>query len=163
MLKRRPNNPADVSRFQGYKGAWDKELGTFVFVSKEERDRFQIDTYGQVRNGFRELDEPEDDRPMIDRDRCRCSDCRDHEGFWKDRTERMTYEDAVEANPRRPEEGPLAYAARISGLVTERYKRAVKSMPRAHQTRRERDGTLMKLRGQADGLPSGTEDYEVIP
>lgn len=113
--------------------------------------------------GYRREWEPVDERPLLIEYACQCNGCRKHQGFWRDQTERMSYEDAVEANPRRPDEGPLAYAARISGLVTERYQRAVKSMPRAHQTRRERDGVLMKLRGQADGLPSGTEDYEVVP
>lgn len=148
-----------MSRFTGYKGAWDKELGTFVFVSKEERDRFQIDTYGRVRNGFREPDEPEDDRPMLDTHRCRCKGCREHEGFWRDSTERMTYADSVEANPKRDDEGPMAYAARISAVVVGKYQKAGKPMPTMHMGRRERDRQLAKLRAQAKPDLPVDEDY----
>jgi hypothetical protein len=39
-----------------------------VFPSQDERDRWQVRQYGAVRNGFREYDEPTDDRPLrIDR------------------------------------------------------------------------------------------------
>ena len=47
----------------------------------------------------------------------------------------------------------------MSAIVVGKYKRAVQAMPHVRQSRRERDAALMRLRGQADGVPSGTEDY----
>ena len=69
--------------------------------------------------------------------------------FWADETERMTYEDAVEANPRREDEGAMTYAARISAVVAGKYSGAVQGMPHVRMSRRERDAQLAKLRGQA--------------
>lgn len=75
--------------------------------------------------------------------------------FWRDETERMTYEAAVEAHPKREDEGPMAYAARISAVVEGKYKRApVAAMPHARMSRVDRDRQLQKLRGQ---MPRGTE------
>jgi hypothetical protein len=42
--------------------------------------------------------------------------------FWRDESERLTYEDAVEANPRRPGEGSFSYIARLSAIVVDRMK-----------------------------------------
>jgi hypothetical protein len=66
------------------------------------------------RMGFRREHEPMDERPLLIEDACQCAGCRKHQGFWRDQTERMTYEDAVEANSRKPGETPLAYIARLS-------------------------------------------------
>jgi len=100
------------------------------------------------RMGFRREGEPQDERPLLYYPY----------PFWEDETERMTYEDAVEANRIQPGEGAMTYMARISALVEGKYKRsAVHSMPRRGMSRRERDAQLMKLRSQAV-LPSGTED-----
>jgi hypothetical protein len=57
----------------------------------------------------------------------------------------------------------MAYAARLSSIVEGKYSR-LGGMPHARLSRRQRDERLARLRGQAQGLPSGTEDYveEVI-
>lgn len=98
-----------------------READTFkptVFSSPEERDRWQIRTYGRVRNAFREPDEPPDDRPPIDR-----------RPFWTSESERLTFEHAAETNPRRTGEGPGTYIARLAAIATGRIQRAVKPMP----------------------------------
>jgi hypothetical protein len=139
-----------VSKYYGFKGSWDKEINAFVFVSKEERDRYQVATYGGVRNGWREADDPTDDRPLILRGACRCRGCREYGGeVWHDETERMTYHAAIESNPKREDEGPMAYAQRIAAVVAGKYSRAVQGMPHVRMSRRERDAQLSKLRGQA--------------
>jgi hypothetical protein len=105
--------------------------------------------------GYRtEFDAP-DERPLLVEYACTCAGCREHQGRWRDETERMTYEAAVESCPKREDEGPLAYAARISAVVEGKYKRApVAAMPHARMSRVERDRQLQKLRGQ---MPRGTE------
>lgn len=109
--------PELVGRYEGFKGHFDS--GVFVFESMEERDRYQIATYGQVRNGWREPDEPTDSRPLIVRG-----------GAWKDESERLTYEHAMESNPKGADEGPLAYIMRIAGLVQRRRSAAAKDFPK---------------------------------
>ena len=48
--------------------ASERVEGPSYFASQDERDRWQVRQYGAVRNGFREMDEPTDDRPLrIDR------------------------------------------------------------------------------------------------
>ena len=59
------------------------------------------------RLAYRTEYEPVDERPMLVM----------RFPFWEDDLERMTYEDAVEANPIRDDEYRLAYLGRISGLV----------------------------------------------
>lgn len=110
----------DPEKYRGFKGAFDRD--TFVFESTEERDRFQVATYGHVRNGWREPDEPTDERPAILHGACRCRGCRRYQReFWRDETERMTYEDAVAANPRGQGEGPATYIKRIGSIVAGKY------------------------------------------
>lgn len=77
--------------------------------------------------GFRYEWEPRDERPCIVYT----------EPFWANDMERATYEAAVAGNPRQPDEGPLAYARRISRLVTEEYqpKVPVRGMPKAGRVR----------------------------
>ena len=99
--------------------------------------------------GFRRDWEPVDGRPLLV----------ERFPFWASESERLTYENAAEEHPRNPAEGPMAYAARLSAIVTERFGRAVQPMPHVRMSRRERDAALAKLRGQAAGLPSGVEDY----
>jgi hypothetical protein len=70
--------------------------------------------------------------------------------FWQDETERMTYEAAVEANPRREDEGAMSYMARLSAVVEGKYKRIGLAMPHVRMSRVERDRQLQKLRGQAE-------------
>lgn len=110
-----------------------------VFASKEERDRWQIQEYGQVRNGFRELTEPRDDRPLLT----------EPDPFWMDYTEQLAYEAAVEANPKREGEGALTYCQRILDAVGVRYAKAGLEMPRT-LTRREREAKLAALRAQRE-------------
>jgi hypothetical protein len=117
------------------------------------------------RMGYRQEWEPEDERRALAPYRCQCLGrrppavgCRGNHGFWRDESERLTYESAVEDNPRREGEGPMAYAARISAIVAGKYSK-LGGMPSSRLTRRQRDERLARLRGQAQGLPSGTEDY----
>lgn len=101
------------------------------------------------RMAFRHEWEAVDERPLLI----------DPHGFWADETERMTYEDAVQANPRRPDEGPASYIRRISEMVTGKYKALGLQMPRTRMSRRERDQQLAKLRAQArPDLPEWIED-----
>jgi hypothetical protein len=100
------------------------------------------------RLAFRTEYDPPDDRPLLV----------DRYGFWEDDTERMTYENAVEASPIRNDEGRLAYIARVSEVVTGKYAALGKSMPR-RMSRRQRDSQLAKLRAQARGFGEGVEDY----
>jgi hypothetical protein len=101
----------------------------------------------QGRSGFRRDWEPVDARPLLVEHACQCAGCREHSGFWRDVSERLEYEHAVETHAIQPAEGPLAYAARISGIAAE--------MVGA----RGRDRELAKLRAQARGLGAGVEDY----
>jgi hypothetical protein len=140
--------------YEGFKGASDKQSGVFVFESMEERDRYQVAAYGHVRNGWREDDEPTDDRPPIRRDSCRCAGCLAY--FGRDsETERMTYASAVEGNPRREDEGPISYIERINAIVDGKYEKLGLTMPRARLTRREMDARLRLLREQAERLKGG--------
>lgn len=101
------------------------------------------------RKGYREPWEPVDERPVIAYDSCRCRACRQRVGIWKNDMERQVYEAAVAGNPKREDEGPMAYAKRISELVTGEAGSLLDSMPKPKQSRRERDAALMRLRGQA--------------
>jgi len=113
-------------------------------VGKDSRQPFNAEP-DTGRLGYRTEFDRTDERPLLIYP----------EPFWTDETERMTYEDAVEANPRREDEGPMAYVARISAVVEGKYQRApVAAMPRPRMSRVERDRRLAKLRGQ---MPKGTE------
>jgi len=72
------------------------------------------------RLGYREPHEPRDERPCID-----------HAPFWRDESERLEYEHAVESWPRKPGEGALSYIARLAGIVEGRLAPAGKTMPHA--------------------------------
>jgi hypothetical protein len=109
-----------------------------VFESKEARDRWQIQEYGQVRNGFRTHGEPPDGRPLLI----------EPDAFWEDYTEQLAYEAAVEANPKRDGEGLLTYLERIVAEVKGRYEKAGQPFPRP-TTRRQREAKLAELRTQA--------------
>lgn len=77
------------------------------------------------RKGYREPHEPPDDRPVIAYGACRCRGCREYGGdFWRNESERLTYEHAVEANPKGASEGALTYIARIAGIVEQRKQAA---------------------------------------
>ena len=95
------------------------------------------------RMGFRDPDiEPlEDGRPVLVRSQ-----------FWTSEAERHIYEAAVQKHPRKPAEGPMAYAARISAVVTGAYKAAGQSMPRRGMSQRqwqERAWQVKKAGGHA--------------
>ena len=143
--------------YHGFSGAWDSKARVFVFSSKDERDRWQIETYGRVKNGWREPDDPDDGRPGISRHRCQCKGCRERKaGDWTDRMEQATYEAAVAGNPRREGEGPFAYIRRISELVTQEREAGAQSMPHVRQSRRERDAALLRLRFQSGQIGQRT-------
>lgn len=74
--------------------------------------------------------------------------------FWEDETERLTYEDAVEADRPRDDDSLLSYLARISAAVEGRYKWVLPKMRRPGLSRVDRERQLQKLRGQ---IPKGTE------
>jgi hypothetical protein len=76
--------------------------------------------------GFRYPEEPVDERPVL-----RWSQ------FWTNEAERLTYEAAVEKHARKPGEGPMAYAQRLSSIVTGMYQRAGQAMPRRGMSQRE--------------------------
>lgn len=59
------------------------------FSSMEERDRWQIQQYGHVRNGFRTEHERQDERPLLYYAL----------PFWADAEEERRYERAVRACP----------------------------------------------------------------
>ena len=77
----------------------------------EERDRWQIQTYGHVRDAFRWPEEPPDGRPMIAAD-----------PFWSSDGEQTTYELAVRQNPKRPDELPSVYIARIAAIASGKWQ-----------------------------------------
>jgi len=117
-------------------------------MGRERPGAFNAQDTGRL--GFRYEHEAPDDRPCVIYT----------EPFWADETERMTYMDAVEANPRRPDEGPFSYIRRLSAVVTGRYEALGQPMPRVRMSRAQRDKQLAKLRGQAKpDLPSGVEDW----
>lgn len=71
-------------------GRDDERATPSYFQSQDERDRWQVRQYGHLRNGFREYDEPTDDRPLrIDR-----------HPFWEP-GEDVIWERAVKACPLR--------------------------------------------------------------
>lgn len=49
------------------------------------------------------------------------------EPFWASEEERLTYEHAVEANPKYPAEAPLQYIARIADIAQGRMGRIVEA------------------------------------
>lgn len=77
-------------------------------------DRRPPESENTGRKGYREPEELKDDRPMIL-----------HAPFWKDESERLTYEHAVESWPKHPGEGAMTYIARIAGIVERRKQEAV--------------------------------------
>lgn len=101
------------------------------------------------RMAFRREGEPVDERPLLI----------DPHGFWRDETERLTYEDAVEANPKHRDEGPFSYIRRLSEIVTGKYASLGQPMPRTRMSRRERDQQLAKLRAQARPDLPADEDW----
>lgn len=142
MVLRRHGTP-DVSRFEGFKGVFDKAANTFVFASADERDRFQVAKYGAVRNGFRHEWEQTDDRPLLIYP----------EPFWESSEEQAAWLRAVQSCPL-GEYGHLdafVYLAEV-GKLAAGIRGPVKSMPRRGLTRRQMDERLKTLRGQAAKL-----------
>jgi hypothetical protein len=76
--------------------------------------------------GYRYPEEPHDDRPVIR-----------WQPFWTSEAEGGLYEAAVAKHARGPAEGPMAYAARISAVVTGAYRDAGQDMPRRGMSNRE--------------------------
>lgn len=144
MALRRHGTP-DTSRFEGFRGAFDKAAGTFVFESKDERDRFQREKYGAVRNGYREEHEATDDRPLLIYP----------EPFWESFAEMAAWLKAVQSCPIAEYGGmdAFAYLGEV-GQVAVGLGGKVKRMPHVRMSRVERDRQLAKLRGQ---IPRGTE------
>lgn len=71
-----------------------------------------------IRRAYREQEELPDDRPVIVRD-----------PFWSSESERLTYEYAVEANPRKPGESGLTYIKRIAEVAQERLGKPITQPP----------------------------------
>ena len=82
------------------------------------RERHEASDTGRM--GFREPDEPPDERPLIART-----------PFWKDESEKLTYEHAVQVNPRKPGEGAMTYLQRLAEYVKGKLDSAVRAMPDA--------------------------------
>jgi hypothetical protein len=112
-----PNLGPDAQRYAGFRVHWDKDRSAFVFDSKDERDRWQIRHYGQVRNCWREEHEPPDDRPLIVYRR----------PFWKDEEERRRWEKAAAACPVK-ESGSLKLDEYLAEVV--KVARAIPTGPR---------------------------------
>ena len=88
--------------------ASERVEGPGYFTSQDERDRWQVRQYGAVRNGFREMDEPTDDRPLRT----------DRYPFWEP-GEDVIWERAVRACPLR-EYGSMdlfAYLGEVAKLA----------------------------------------------
>lgn len=97
----------------------------------------------QIRNGYRLPSEPPDERPLVVFTELGHPHIRDGQGriidaetvgsprgFWDSETERMTYEHAVQANPRRASEGLMDYIMRIGSIARGRLLGpAVRAMP----------------------------------
>ena len=130
----------DPEKYTGFKGEWDGSINAFVFASKDERDRYQIATYGAVRNGYREEHEPTDSRPPL----------KYPEPFFESSEERAAWLRAVQSCPL-DQYGSMdvfAYLAEV-GKVATGLRGNVLSMPRQRMSRRERDERLKELRAQA--------------
>lgn len=63
----------------------------------------ELKPWDRGRKGYREPDEPVDERLVLKRSQ-----------FWKDETERLTYEHAAEKWPRKTGEGMLEYIERLA-------------------------------------------------
>lgn len=120
----------------------DGQAKARVFDSKEERDQWQIQQYGRVRNAFRTEDDPIDERPLLYHP----------VPFWSSESERLEYEHAVEGNPIGAAEPGTAYCRRIAAIVERRIGSPPKSFPRP-MSRAQRDARLQELRAQEVRLP----------
>jgi hypothetical protein len=131
---------ADTSRFEGFKGAFDRIAGAFVFESPEERDRYQRAKHGAVRNGFRFEWEQTDERPLLIYS----------EPFFESSDEQAAWLRAVQSCPL-AEYGSLdlfAYLAEV-GKVAVGLPGGMPTMPRTRLTRRQMDERVRALRAQA--------------
>jgi hypothetical protein len=88
------------------------------------------------RLAYRLPEDPPDERELVLRPR----------PFWSSEAEQYTYEAAVEKNPRRPGEGPMAYAERIAAVVAGVYRSVGQSMPRARMSQREWQGKQYEVK-----------------
>ena len=139
----RGHGKPDTSRFDGFQGTFDKAAGTFVFASQEERDRFQREKYGAVRNGYRQEWEETDARPLLIYP----------EPFWESSEEQAAWVRAVQSCPlaQYGSMDAFAYLAEVA-KVAEGLPGGVRSMPRRGLTRRQMDERLRALRAQAKAL-----------
>jgi hypothetical protein len=62
---------------------------------------------GDGPRAYAEPDDPLDGRECVIK----------RDSFWRDESERLTYEHAVEANPRKPDEGVMTYIARLAAFA----------------------------------------------
>jgi len=72
--------------------------------------------------------------------------------LWCDLTEELMYQDAVEANPRRGDEGAMAYIQRLAEYVAGQKLSPAKPIPAARLPYKDQDEVLMELRRQADAI-----------
>jgi len=117
------------------------------------------------RKGYREPDEPPDERPVIaytdfrrgykrnDFGRIVDSDTGEPPGdpFWRDRSEQLVYENAAESNPRKAGEGAFSYIQRLAAIAEQEFGR-MKEMPQTKLTRRQTDERLAELRHQTQRI-----------
>jgi hypothetical protein len=140
MALRRHGAP-DLTRYEGFQGT--AERGGFVFASQEERDRFQREKHGAVRNGYRQEWEETDSRPLLIYP----------EPFWESSEEQAAWVRAVQACPL-GEYGSMDvwdYLGEVA-KVAEGLPGGLRSMPRRGLTRRQMDERLRALRSQAKAL-----------
>ena len=135
-----------AAKYDGFKGAWDDQLDAFVFLSMEERDRYQVATYGAVRNGFRHEHEPVDSRPLLFYP----------DPFWESSEERAAWLRAVDACPleKSKDLDMFVYLAEVGALALS-LPGGLRKMPRTRLTRAEMDARLRLLREQAERLKGG--------
>lgn len=99
------------------------------------------------RNAYRTEHDPVDERPLLVWSQ-----------FWGSAGEQGAYEAAVENTPRRSGEGPMAYAQRVSAVVTGAYRQAGQAMPRRMSQRDwQRRQNAVK---QAGGLRMSHDEME---
>lgn len=89
---------------------------------------------------YRTENEPVDERPLVV-----------WGPFWDTPMEQATYEAAVHANPRRPEEGAWSYIARISALVTGEIGSPFHRMPRWGRSQSEWERMQNDVKRRAAG------------
>lgn len=94
-------------------------------MARNDRTEFRHQDTGRL--AYRLPEDSPDDRELVLRP----------SPFWSSEAEQFTYEAAVQKNPRKQGEGPMAYAARVAAVVSGVYRSAGQPMPRRWMSQRE--------------------------